>query len=403
MPTKKIASNEVEIGMFVSSLDRPWRETSFLFQGFLVRGQDEIASLAKQCQYVYVLVPDEEIELSSSLSTPAPPVAAPGTVGQVRYETTATAEEERKAADRFHEGVSELVGEIEHLAREKAELRVPRIRKSIDVMVASVQRNPDAYIWLTRIRKFDSYTYKHSLTASVLAATLGRHLGLPSDKLSELATGALLMDIGKTALPKALLHKKTRLTNEEWALMKTHVDHGLDTVSRTAGVTPGMISIVGTHHERQDGSGYPAGLKGSRIPFFGQIAGIIDFYVAVTTPRPFAQAISASNAIQMLHEQRGRYFNETLVQNFIHVLSTYPTGSLVELSTGEVGIVMSQNPGLRLRPNVILLLDPDKQPYGSYHILNLVEHAYQNEGNPINIKKMLPAGAYGLDVEELSL
>jgi len=105
----------------------------------------------------------------------------------------------------------------------------------------------------------------------------------------------------------------------------------------------------------------------------------------------------------MLYQQQGLYFSETLVKHFIQAISTYPTGSLAELSNGEVGVVISQNPGVRLRPNVVLLLDPDKKPYNSYTIVSLVDYKSGKGGEPVTISRTLTDGSYGIDVEELSL
>ena len=115
------------------------------------------------------------------------------------------------------------------------------------------------------------------------------------------------------------------------------------------------------------------------------------------------KALSPSAALQLLYKQRGTYFKEALVDGFIQTLSTYPTGTLVELSSGEVGIVVAQNPGWLLRPRIILLLDADKQPYGSYPHLNLLDELEQADGRPVFIARSLAEGEYGINIEQLSL
>ncbi|MGQ9427195.1 HD-GYP domain-containing protein [Gilvimarinus sp. F26214L] len=401
MPVKKINVNEVEIGMYVSRLDRPWSETPFLFQGFPVRNKAEIAELKKQCQHVYIMVPDEEIEISAIPARPKPQPASE-LIGKKQYKTTSTAMDEIRTVKQSHEELVGLMRDVETAFRQTGQIKLDLIEESVEVMIDSIGRNPDAYIWLNRIKKFDSYIYRDALNASILATTVGRELGLARDKLNALATGALVMDIGKTKLPPELLNKKERLTDNEWAIMKTHVEHGVRTLSEDADASADVLDIVRTHHERLDGSGYPAALKGDHIPLLGQIAGMVDFYVALTTPRPYANATSASNAAYMLYQQQGVYFSEMLVKHFIQALSTYPTGSLVELSSGEVGIVVSQNPGLRLRPNVVLLLDPKKEYYGSFTVVSLVDYCYGNTDKPVTVAKTLPDGAYGVAIEEMT-
>ena len=402
MPVKKLSTAELEVGMFVSSLDRPWSETPFIFQGFPVRAKAEIEELKQLCRYVYIMVPDEEIELSGGSPYRKPEAAYSHLIGRRRYEVTESARDELRAVRSSHEEITHLMVEIENALKEDKELDLSIITNSIEFMVDSIERNPDAYIWLTRIKKYDSVIYKDALSASVWATTLGRELGLERDKLNALAMGAMFMDIGKTALPAKLLNKTDRLTDDEWVLMKSHVEHGVRILSENEKTPADVLEIVRTHHERLDGSGYPAALRGGEIPLLGQIAGIVDFYVSVTSPRPYAKAVSPSNATYMMYQQQGRYFSDLLVRHLIQALSTYPTGSLIELSSGEVGVVISQNPGLRLKPNVVLLLDPDKSPYGSYPIINLADYNQQDDGRPVNIKKALADGDYGIRIEELA-
>jgi HD-GYP domain-containing protein (c-di-GMP phosphodiesterase class II) len=403
MPVKKISVDDVEIGMYVSSLDRPWRETPFLFQGFLIREQEEVDQLKQLCRHVFILLPDEEIVLSGGCSRESAEPLPEEPVGETRYETTRDAQQEVQAVAPSHDKLVAVLRDVQAMLRENQELDLPMVEESVNVMVQSIERNPDAYLWLTRIRKFDSYIYRDALNSAVLAAAFGRELGLERDKLNALATGAMFMDIGKTVLPSELLNKPGRLTEDEWALMKSHVEHGLRILDETPDVPMDVLDIVRTHHERFDGSGYPAVLKGRSIPLLGQMAGIVDFYVSITTPRPYAKPISPSNAAYMLYRQRGRHFSEKLVRAFIQMLGTYPTGSLVELSSGEVGIVVSQNPGLRLKPNVVLLLDPNKDPYESYPIVNLTDYSHRTNGELVTIRRTLADGQFGINIEELSL
>lgn len=400
MPIKKIPSDHVEIGMYVSSLDRPWVETPFMFQGFVVNNQDDIDELRRHTRHVYVIVPDEEIELTRKESEPAELSAETDILHQTSYIDKANVDDEIKKIRNSHQIFSEVFTEVESLIRAGGTLPFELFKQPAENLVQSVTKTPDAYIWLTRLKKFDSFLYKDALTSAVWATALGRKLGIMEEQLQNLAIGCMLMDIGKLGLPTELLHKSERLTNEEWEQMKSHVDLGMKHIQDNTSYPSSVLDIVRTHHERLDGCGYPDGLKGAHIPLFGQIAGIVDQYVAVTSPRPYAQTISPSKAEEMLYNQRGRLFDEMLVEYFIQTLSTYPTGSLVELSSGEVGIVKAQKSGHNLRPDVILLLDPDKQPYGNFALINLDNYSHNN--TPVRIVKTLADGEYGIDVEELS-
>jgi len=401
MAVKQIPSREVEIGMYISHLDRPWVETPFLFQGFEVRSQEDIDELCEHTKHVYVMVPDEEIEVGGLTSHQTASVEASELIHKTNYSDTVSAEEEVKKIRSSHEELSALFTEIETLVQSGGTLRLEVLEQPVKYMVDSVAKNPDAYLWLTRLKKFDSFLYKDAVTSAVLATALGRQLGMAAQELQALATGCMLMDIGKLSLPTELLHKPERLDHDEWELMKTHVDRGLELLKACPKCSPAVLDVVRTHHERLDGGGYPQGLQGSEIPLFGQIAGIVDQYVAVTSPRPFAKPISPSKAEEMLYKQRGTMFDEILVEYFIRALSTYPTGSLVELSTGEVAIVKAQKSGLNLKPDVILLLGPNKEPYGTYTLASLDN--YTKDDLPVTIVKTLADGEYGVSIEELSL
>lgn len=388
--------------MYVSRLDRPWRETPFLFQGFHIVDKAEIDEIKEQTRYVYVLVPDEEIEVGASRS-------GAGETGVGRYDANHARrasnqmEQELPRARKSHKEIAGLVEEIESALESNEELDMPQIRRTIGYMVESIQRNPDAYIWLTRIKRYSSYAYNHSLSASVWATAFGHQMELDRETLNDIAVGTLLMDVGLTRVPNEILQKSSRLTYDEWEVVKTHVREGMSMLEGTSGISPEIIQLVATHHERLDGSGYPSGLRGKAIPLLGQMAGIVDFYTAVTMPRPYMKAVSPSAALQLLYKQREKYFGETLVNGFIQTLSTYPTGSLVELNTGEVAIVTSQNPGWLLRPKIILLLDADKQAYGSYPVVNLLEELTDRRGQPLYIVRSLAEGEYDINVDQISV
>jgi len=400
MPVNKISSSDVELGMYVAKLDRPWSETPFLFQGFEVKTEDEITELQRQSNDVYIMVPDEIIDIKKPVSSQDSSIHSSGILHKISYENKVAAEKEIIAVRRAHENIALLVTEIESLIKNEELFRIDNIEKPVEAMVSSIVSNPDAYLWLTRIRKFDSFIYKDSLSCAVWATALGRKMGMEEKDLKTLATGCMLMDVGKLMLPEELLHKQDRLENDEWSQIKSHVELGLSILEAEQSSTPEILDIVRTHHERLDGSGYPNGLHGNQIPLFGQIAGIVDFYVAVTMPRPFAKVLSPSQAEQMLFEQKDKYFNEILVDYFIQTLSAYPTGSLVELNTGEVAIVMAQNDNLHLKPDVVLLLNKDKQPALVNTIIRLA--TYCRDDQPVVISRTLKDGDYGINIDEIS-
>ncbi len=162
----------------------------------------------------------------------------------------------------------------------------------------------------------------------------------------------------------------------------------------------GVMQMIATHHERFDGSGYPQGLDNHKIPLFGRIAGIVDSFDAMTSRRPYVSdgPLSPHDAVNELYEIRGTKFQSELVEQFIQTVGVYPTGSLVELNTGEVGAVVATNGLRRLRPSVMLLLDENKQPISPFRYVNLFKL-----GDEVAVLHGLPSGAFGINMDELFL
>jgi hypothetical protein len=160
---------------------------------------------------------------------------------------------------------------------------------------------------------------------------------------------------------------------------------------------------VATHHERHDGSGYPNGLKGNEIPMYGRIIGLVDSYDAMTCVRPYATSRSPHKAVAELYEQRGMLFQTELVEQFIQTCGIYPTGTLVELTSGEIGVVIAVHSLKRLRPNIMVVLDRNKAPLRKFRNLDLSIVEQDEDGNPLSVKGGLAAGAYNIDPKELFL
>jgi len=291
---------------------------------------------------------------------------------------------------------------FEHVSRGGA-LDMVRIKQSVDPMIDSVTRNPDACIWLARMKQQDSYTYQHSVGASIWAVALGRQLGLSKSDLRSLAIGGLLFDIGKLRVNPSFLGTKCTLTDEEFAEIRRHVGHGVDMVRSSGLMNKDVLNMVAHHHERHDGSGYPGRLKGDSIPVYARIAAIVDCYDAITSHRSYARAISPSAAIKKLYEWRDIDFQAELVEEFIQAVGMYPAGSLVELSSGEVAVVVAEYRTRRLRPRVMVLLDADKQPVMRVKTVDLLNQTVDADGTALEITSSLEPEAYGIDMAAIKL
>jgi HD-GYP domain-containing protein (c-di-GMP phosphodiesterase class II) len=333
--------------------------------------------------------------ISSKQNTPNSGAGLP--VKKVHYEDTASVEDEITFARECHTDLSETMDSIITDVKAGNRINLNKAKKSVTQMIDSVARNPDAFMWLTKLKDTDSYTYHHAMDVSILAVTLGRHLGLSKNELKDLAIGSLLFDIGKVKLPDNILNKPGRLTDEEFELVKKHVDYSVEIMKGIKGMPARAIEIGRFHHERHNGNGYPHGVKGTEIPVFARIAAIVDCYDAITSDRTYSRAISSHEAIKQLYEWGNIDFQIELIEQFIQCLGIYPTGSLIELSSGQVGVILSQNRVRRLRPKVMLILDPHKVAYEHFPVLDLAVETEDKDGNALDIVATHEPGAFGID------
>ena len=406
---QKVNVAYLKVGMYVSNLDRPWIDTPFLLEGFSIQNEEDITALSKYCVYVYIdtdrgIGATEYIENTPRLKTnPQLERFLQDNNKQVNYENTIPLKEELPATKTALEGASNQVAHIMEDVKEGKNLDIKAVRGIVEPILDSIIRNSEAYMWLSMMQKKSSYIYSHSVDNCALAIAFGRHMGLPKKDLRTLAIGLLMMDMGNVKVPEAILNKKARLTEAEYRIVKKHVGYSVDILNETEGMGEDIRNIALTHHERFDGSGYPNALQGTHIPVYGRMAAIIDCYDAMTSHRPFSKARSPYAALQSIYNWRGSAFQPELVEQFLQCIGVYPTGSLVEMSNGEVAIVLEQNLTQRMRPKVMLILDRDKSQLKEYRTVDLVEKLEDSNHLPLNIYRGLDPGAYGIDPTEYYL
>jgi HD-GYP domain-containing protein (c-di-GMP phosphodiesterase class II) len=427
----KLDVNELTIGMFISGLDRPWSQTPFPLQGFYIRDLEEIKQLKTHCRHVYIDIIKGRGPIAADLKkTPAAfgekPKAfarnarqavakiavAPLKIRRDLYSEKEPLQKEIKYAQQLHQRVYRAIGEIMSQIDGGGQLPVAETKRVASEMVDSILRNPDAFSWLSRVRDLDEYTYSHSVRSAVWAILFGRHAGIGKSDLDTLALGCLLKDVGKTKLDKGLLNKAQRTAAEEMEYEK-FVELGVQILRETPGIEPRVISVVKTHRERLNGSGFPQHLRGDKIPLLGKIAGIVTFYDETTNPRGEKYPVAPSKAVARLYELRNTEFQEELVVEFIRAIGLYPTGTLVELTTGEVAVVVEQNFERRLKPKVMLVLDAVKNPLDKPALLDLAEDERRKQAliekgkrtpgeiEKVEIARDLEPGSYDLDIAHI--
>lgn len=416
---KKMPVNELRKGMYVAELDRPWIGTPFLFQGFEITDDDQIEELHRCCQFVFIDTEKETRDISAARKPAARTAAkpqrfsdhdplstlefkllkksAPSEHAEHRYRDEIPLADEIGNARELESRGRELIYSIMDDVRLGRSIASAEAKKVVALLVESVIRNPDALVWLTQLKNQDEYTALHSIRVCILALTFGRHLEMPAEHLNILGIGALLHDIGKLKIPDEILNKPARLTDAEYTIMKTHVPHGVQLLEGTPGIPAAAIQVTGRHHERYSGQGYISGYSGDDIGIFGMMGAIVDCYDAVTSNRPYQASISPYDGLALLYKGRNKDFHTGLVEQFIQCMGIYPIGSIVEMSSGSVGVVVSINRARRLRPMVALVLNADKQPYTPATVVDLFTPPLDSAGRPLEIKRILPAGTYDIN------
>ena len=406
---QKTSASYLKVGMYVSNLDRPWIDTPFLLEGFHIKTEEDITALSKYCSFVYI-DPSRGIGSSNSLIKKASSKAThyleiflQGGKKKTKYEVKTSTKKELPKAKFAIENATKHIANIMHDLKKGNDISIDSIECAIEPLLDSVIRNPEAYAWLTMMQDTINYAYSHSIDNCALAIVFGRHLGIPKQELKTLAIGLLMMDTGNILIPSEILNKAEKLSEEEYETIKTHVSHSVDILRGIKGVPEDAINIALSHHERFDGTGYPSGIFGTHIPIYGRIASIVDCYNAMTSDRLFSTEKSPYSVLQNMYNWRGTSFQPELIEQFLQCMGVYPTGSIIEMTSGEIGIVISQHSTQRMRPTVMLLLDENKKHLLEYRTIDLTKQFYDSNGCPLYIRKGLDPDECGIDPTEYYL
>lgn len=386
---KQIPVNDLRFGMYIAELDRPWTDTPFMFQGFVLTTEQQLATLKQYCKSVFI-----DVERSRVPAAPAPQL-------RPAYPERASVEQEYRPARKAYDTTLTLLHDVMSGIRIGRTLDARQVVAAVTRMAESVLRNPDALLLFAQLRAKGEYTESHALDVCIYMITFGRFLQLAPPEIEFLGYLGLLQDVGKVRLARELLDKRARLSLEEFEQAKLHVRYSEEILRATPGLPADLARVAGLHHERVDGSGYPKGLRGPEIGQYGLIAAIADTFDALTVKRPYADPVSPSAAISMLYKWRGVYFDAHLVEQFIRCIGIFPVGSLVELNTGEVGVVIAQNAAKRLLPRVMVIRDAQKNPMIPHKLLDLARSPMASKDGPYRIRGTLEQGAVAFDAEQL--
>lgn len=412
----KIFSEDLKLGMYVSELDHPWIESPFLFQGFSLKEEEVLLQVQETCKYVYIDTEKTPFEVKARLATLNSSTQKPVqkkkarstkidftdtvTLTKAKFDKSAFTENlinARKSRDKTRSYIDSML----EGARVGRVVDTKEAKNLVATLANNIATSLDATMWLTQLKNRDEYTAIHSLNVCVLSLIFGRSLNLSKEELNELGLGALLHDIGKMRVPLAVLNKPGKLTDDEFEIMKTHPGMGYELIRNDENLSAEVLTIVRNHHERLSGQGYPDKLNEQSISYFTKIVSITDVYDAITSDRVYHDGMTPHLAIQKLYEWMPNNFDKDLVQKFIRTLGIYPIGSVVELKTGHVGLVVKLNEVQRMKPVVMLIMNRNREFYPRRKLVNLASSIWEKQEGRPEIKRILDAKEFNIDVKKI--
>ncbi len=418
--------------MYVRKLDIPWEQSSFVFQGINIQSEDDILDVQRQCTYVWV---DYKEDDSSSLDEAArargtnetkgikePDTKERGAKGtnepdakecdSIELDTPVTVEvslEELNAkyiqVRKLHEQTNQTVLRVFDSVASKQAINLSDVQRVVSNSVDSILESTDASIWFTRLNELDDQLAQHSMNVATLSILLGQALGFSREGMEELGVCALMHDIGLTLLPSNILHATEKQKSHE-DVLRSHVNIGYNIVSESKHFSFATAKAVLHHHERIDGKGYPHGLSGNDIPRNARLVAIANAYDHLISGDQIQTPCTQGEAISALYNDRGTQFDENLVIKFIEVIGLYPPGTIVEMSNGEIGVVLSSTLK-KIKPRVLLVLDKNKNVITQRVVdLSLISEDENEVDKLYQIQASLPDGAFGVflrDVERAGI
>ena len=395
---KKIPIAELRPGMYLHDALCGWRvEPIFSFRFKVVDAErvERLRELGIREVYIDTALGDDlpgaptEEEVRRALEAELVHLAS---CGELPLHHRLAGQTEIAAALEIHNHASRLIRQLMTDIRLGHQVEFDAVGEALSSITDSVLDNFGTLIQLGQLKSADDYTFRHCVGVCALLTGFCRLLAFNRQTTYDVGIGALLHDVGKMRVPLEILNKPGRLSDEEFDAIKLHVTHGCDIVAGVPWVGATALNVISHHHERFDGTGYPAGLRGTEISYVGQMAAIVDVYDAITAERVYHRAMEPAEALRKLHEWSRFHFNEELVAHFIRSIGIYPLRTAVNLESGLIGIVLEQNPADLARPVLLAVFDARKERPLSPYRVDLATDSWDRILGYVNPER------YGIDV-----
>ncbi len=374
---KLIGVNQLRPGMYVQDVNCSWMDHPFVTNSFLVKDTqriNEIRALGVRELYIDTArgsdVEGEGVsvdQLRQDVDARMVEIAQELQIEPKRIDLG----QELARAHVLHSEANRIVRGLIQDVRLGKQVELEQVEPVVESMIDSVFRNQDALLPLARLKDHDNYTFQHSVSVCALLVSFARGLKMERALIKQIAIGGLLHDVGKARVPDEILNKPAKLTEAEFAKMKSHVVQSILILQNTPGISQIALDVAAQHHERFDGTGYPNKLKGEQISLYGRMGAIVDVYDAITSDRVYHKGMTPTAALGRLLEWSKYHFDPDLVRAYIKCVGIYPSGSLVRLESGRLGIVLEQHEDKMMKPRVKVIFHADNKHYLPPEVIDL--------------------------------